>query len=143
MNILNITFNSIKATKSSMPKGKIGVKSNTKLDSLTEAKMGLDKTKTALKFGFIYTTEYTPNFAEIELKGEATTLMEKKEADKIQEQWAKNKTKSLDQKFAATLINSMMAKCAIQAMIMAKELSLPSPIPLPRINLEQTKFEKK
>ena len=143
MNILNVTFNSIKASKNAMPKGKIGVKSNTKLDSLTESKMGLDKTKTALKFGFTYKTEYTPSFAEIELKGEATALMDKKEADKVQEQWEKDKTKGLDKKFAALLINTLMGKCALQAMVMAKELSLPSPIPLPRINLEETKTNKK
>ncbi|MCF7872411.1 hypothetical protein K9L97_05245 [Candidatus Woesearchaeota archaeon] len=138
MNVLNITFNSIKAEKTATPKGKVSVTSNVNIENIEENKMGLDKERTALKFKFNYKTEYQPSFATIELGGEATTLMTKDEAKKIQDAWTKTK-KSLDKKYAATLLNNIMAKCSIQSILMAKELSLPSPIPLPKIATETPK----
>jgi len=135
MNILNMSFTSIKAEKSSTPKGDINITNNVKLDSMQEAKMGLDKKNTALKIGYTYTTDYSPEFAKIEVKGELIILEEAAKASEIMKHWAKDKGKGLDPKFAAFVLTNIMKRCALEAIILAKELSLPSPIPLPTINV--------
>lgn len=135
MNILNITFNSINAEKNSMPKGKVGINNNIKINSIKETKMGLDKSNTALRVTFGFITEYTPNFAKIELKGDATALVEVEMAKKILAGWEKEKTKGLDLTFAEILLNTLMIKCSLQSIILARELNLPSPVQLPRLKL--------
>lgn len=142
MNIINVTFTSINANKSSTPKGEINITNNVKLDSMTEAKMGLDKTNTALKIGYTYTTDYSPEFAKIEVKGEIIVLEEASKATQAMKAWTKDKGKGLDQKFAAFVLTNIMNRCALEAIILAKELSLPSPIPMPTINIGEGKPKK-
>jgi len=141
MNILNITFNGINAEKKSVPKGSISVSNNIKIENVEEVKMGLDKTKSALKFLFSYKTSYSPDIALIELKGELLTLMDIEEANKINEKWKKDK--SLDKDNAKIIINNVMNKCTVEIILLARELGLPSPIPMPSVKDESTNKTKK
>lgn len=125
------------SSRQATPKGNVNVTSNVKLDTMTDAKMGLDKEKTALKLGFTYLTEYTPEFAKIEIKGDLVVLSDATKAKKLLENWKKEKGKSLDTDFVAYVLNNIMSKCAVQALIISRELALPSPIPMPKINLKQ------
>lgn len=143
MNILNMAFKSINAEKTATPKGKIGVESNISVDNLEETKMGLDKTRTALKLSFTYTTKYTPEFAKITLKGESIVLVESEKAKKITEQWDKEKNKGLDPEFRTFVYNGIMNKCSLEAILLARELGLPSPVPLPRIGNQKEAPKKK
>ncbi len=131
MNILNITFNGINAEKKSVPKGSISVSNNIKIENVEEVSMGLDKSKNALKFSFLYKTSYSPDIANIELKGELLGLVAKEEADSILEKWKKDK--SLDKEKAKAVINNVMSKCTIEVIILSRELGLPSPIPMPSV----------
>ena len=131
MNVLNITFNGINAERKSIPKGNISVSNNIKIENVEEVKMGLDKTKQALKFVFSYKTAYAPDIALIELKGDLLGLVNEADAKKIMEKWQKDKT--LDKEYAKTVINNVMNKCTIEVILLARELGLPSPIPMPSV----------
>jgi len=142
MNILNITFNGIHAEKKSIPKGSISVSNNIKIEHVEDVKMGFDKTKSALKFLFSYKTNYEPDIAIIELKGELLSLIEADDAKKILDKWTKDK--SLDKDSAKVVINNIMSKCTIEVILLARELGLPSPIPMPSVKDEvQSKPAKK
>lgn len=134
MNILNITFNGINAEKQNSPKGSISVSNNIKIEEVKEIQMGLDKTKTALKFNFTYKTNYAPDIATIELKGELLSLIDSEEAKKIMTKWTKDKT--LDKENAKIVINNVMNKCTIEVILLSRELGLPSPIPMPSVKDE-------
>lgn len=131
MNVLNITFNGITAEKKSVPKGNISVSNNIKIIGVEQVKMGLDKTKVALKFLFSYKTTYAPDIAVIELKGDLLGLMDTETATKITEKWAKDKT--LDKDNAKAVINNVMNKCTVEVILLSRELGLPSPIPMPSV----------
>ena len=131
MNILNITFNGINAERKGVPKGSISVSNNIKIEGVEEAKMGLDKTKSALKFLFSYKTAYSPDIATIELKGELLGLLDAEGAKKITDKWKKDKT--LDKDNAKIVINNVMNKCTIEVILLSRELGLPSPIPMPSV----------
>lgn len=140
MNVLNITFNSINAERKAAPKGNISVSNNIKLEGIEDIKMGLDKTKTALKFLFNYKTTYSPDIATIELKGELVGLLSTEDADKILEKW--NKDKSLDKESAKNVINKIMNKCTIEVILLSREIELPSPIPMPSVKDDGAKKEE-
>jgi len=131
MNILNITFNGISAERKSVPKGSISVSNNIKIEGVEEVKMGLDKTKSALKFLFSYKTVYSPDIASIELKGELLSLVDVAEATIILDKWKKDK--SLDKDNAKVVINNVMNKCTVEVILLSRELGLPSPIPMPSV----------
>lgn len=131
MNILNLAFNTINASKRIMPKGKISISNNIKLESMEDANIGVDKANTTLRIHFSFKSDYNPDFANIELRGHIIVLEEKEAAKKILSQWKKDKKIGKD--FSATVINHVMNRCAIEVILMARELGLPSPIPLPKI----------
>ncbi len=141
MNILNIALNEMKAIKKSTPKGSINVTNNIKITDLKETNMGTDKTRKAMSISFLYTSDYSPNIGDIELKGEVLVIEEVKQAEKIIEGWKKNK--KLDQELAAGILNNIMNKCSFEALFLSRELGLPAPIQLPRIKQGQEPEPKK
>lgn len=141
MNILNITFNGINAEKKGVPKGSISVSNNIKIMGVEEVKMGLDKTKKALKFSFSYKTNYAPDIATIELKGDLLGLVAEEEAKKILDKW--EKSKSLEKENAKSVINNVMNKCTVEVILLSRELGLPSPIPMPSVKDEANNKNKK
>ncbi|MFA6073288.1 MAG: hypothetical protein WC758_04205 [Candidatus Woesearchaeota archaeon] len=134
MNIINISFTNINANRTAIPRGGLSIANNVKIESVDEAKMGASPTKQAFKVGFSFKTDYNPNFATIELKGEILVLGSNEEVTKVTTQWSKEK--KLDPESARTILNSVMNRCALEVIILSKELGLPSPIPLPSIKAE-------
>lgn len=131
MNILGITFNQITAKKNAIPKTKISVNNNCKIESIEESKMNLDKTQKAIRVKFSYKTDYSPGMGDIEIKGELIALENADLAKKILDRW--EKTKNMEPELGAGLMNNIMAKCSVQTIILSRDLGLPAPIRLPTI----------
>jgi hypothetical protein len=131
MNIISVSFSKIEATRKAVPKGKINISNNIKVTGVEDAKMSFDKTKNTLKINFQFTTAYEPDFASILLEGNVVIIDEAKGAKDILDKWKKDK--GLDKGIAMDVMNSVMTKCSVESLIMAKELNLPSPIPLPKV----------
>lgn len=134
MNIINIGFTGINANRQSIPKGNVSITNNVKVLSVEEAKMGLDQSRQAFKVIFSFKTEYTPNFASLEVKGEVLILGTVEETKKMLDQW--NKEKRLNPEFSRVILNNIMNRCSLEVILLSKELGLPSPIPLPSIKAE-------
>jgi len=134
MNIVNIGFTGINANRVATPRGNISIKNNVKIVSVEEVNMGLDQTRQAFKVLFTFKTEYTPNFANIDISGEVLILGTADEVKALISQWTKEKKLSPDS--ARVILNSIMNKCALEVILLSKELSLPSPIPLPTIKAD-------
>lgn len=131
MKILNINFTAIKAEKKGVPKGKLNVNNNIKLENIQRANIGLQKDRVALKFDFKFTTKFDPDIATMELKGELMALGEKEQAETILEEW--KESKKVKKQDLTNLLNNIMNKCSLEVILLSRELDLPSPIPLPRI----------
>ena len=98
----------------------------------------------SLKFSFEFASKYEPDLGSIKFEGEVIYLIDKKTADKLLEGWKKNKR--LEQPTMTNLLNNILNKCNIEALILSKEMGLPAPIPLPKVNPPaetQTKKETK
>lgn len=131
MKILNINFTAINAERKGVPKGKLNVNNNIKLEKVERANIGLQKDRVALKFNFKFTTKFDPDIASMELKGELMALGEKEQAERILKEW--EESKKVKKEDLTNLLNNIMNKCSLEVILLSRELDLPSPIPLPRI----------
>ncbi|MFH1650231.1 MAG: hypothetical protein ABIA93_06815 [Candidatus Woesearchaeota archaeon] len=136
MSIVGFNFSKMLVERKNPSTGKVNIKNNVQLRDVEEAKLAIDTTKKALKFTFTFSSIYEPNVAVIELDGELITIQEEKDAKDILASWKKDK--KLDRAFMNPIMNHLLAKCNIQALILSRELGLPAPIPLPRIAEDTT-----
>jgi len=134
MNIINIGFTGINASRQNAPRGNISVSNNVKIDSVEETKMGIGESRQAYKVLFSFKTQYMPNFASIELKGEVLILDSAEEVSKAMDLW--NKSKKLDVNAARAIVNAVMNRCSLEVILLSREIGLPSPIPLPSLKVQ-------
>lgn len=134
MNIINIGFTGINASRQNAPRGNISVSNNVKIDAVEETKMGLGESRQAYKVLFSFKTQYMPNFASIELKGEVLILDSAEEVSKAMDLW--NKSKKLDVNAARAIVNAVMNRCSLEVILLSREIGLPSPIPLPSLKVQ-------
>lgn len=111
----------------------VRVESNVAISNIVEAKMP-DPKKSILKFQFLFTAKFEPNIGLTELKGELIEIFDKELGNKIVEGWTKGK--NLHKDVAPRVLNVILAKCNVEAIIMSKELGLPSPIQMPKVEIK-------
>lgn len=131
MNVLSFAFNTINASKKEKPNSKIGIANSMNIDKVEDAKVSVDKANSTIRISFTHTSEYTPDFAKITLKGQMILLVEAAQAKKIMDGWKKDKR--LEKEAGTFVINSLTSRCSVQAVITSRDLALPPPIPLPRV----------
>mgnify|MGYP001603832446 CR=1 FL=1 len=86
-----------------------------------------------LKFMFEFTSKYEPNVGNILFEGELLYMEEPKIAKEILSDWKKNK--KLPKELMAGLLNTILIKCNVQALILSQQVNLPPPIPLPKVQI--------
>jgi hypothetical protein len=132
MTIVGFSFTKIFAEKSNAVKGKINVSNNVTIKNVSESKIVFDPAKKALKFEFLYTSKYEPEVGIIELGGELVYLAEEADAKTILNSWKKDKKVSGD--MMKGVMNNILAKCNVESIILSRDINLPAPIPLPKLN---------
>ena len=136
MNIVGFNFTKIVAERQRSMVGQVKINNNIHLLGLSEAKIGIGEgAKQALKMTFSFTSEYEPKMAILRMDGDVLILLDKKNAQKVLADWEKDK--KLPPGVASRTMNYILEKCNIQGLLLAKDLNLPSPVPLPRVNVKQ------
>ena len=134
MPIVGMNFTAINAERKAGGKGKIDVHSNVSVDRIEESKLGTDKNIGANLY-FTFNVKYTPDVGSIVLKGEVNYMNEEKVIKEIMAEW--KKTKQLPKQAMTEIFNPLLTKSNVEAILISKELSLPVPVPLPRMNIEK------
>lgn len=132
MTLVGLNFTKISAERMGSSEN-VRVESNVAITNVVEAKMP-DPKKMILKFQFLFTSKFEPNIGLIELKGELIEMYDKDLGGKILEGW--DKTKSLHKDVAPRILNAILAKSNIEAIIMSKEIGLPSPVQMPKVEVK-------
>jgi len=134
MNIVGFNFTKIAAERKRSMSGQVKVNNNVKLKELSEAKIGIGEgAQQAIRVSFLFVSEYQPNMASLSMDGDVLILLAKADADKLMNGWSAKK--ELPSGVASRLMNHILDRCNIQALLLAKDLNLPSPVPLPRVNV--------
>lgn len=138
MTIVGFNFTKIHVERKKMVKGKINIKNNVSIKKVEEADLSLGKNKqSGLRFIFEFTSNYEPKVGEIILGGEVLYLMDEKHVKDVLKGWKKNK--KVPKELTAGILNTVLQKCNIQALVLSRDINLPPPIPLPKVNVANNK----
>jgi hypothetical protein len=141
MAIVGFNFMKIQAEKESPATGKINIKNNVTLKSVEKAKITLGKNSPdAIKYIFEFTSRYEPKIGYITLGGEVISVEDDKKIKELVDTWKKDRR--LPQEEMEELINSILTKCNIEALILSRDLNLPPPILLPKVDASSTEEKK-
>lgn len=132
--IVGFGFTKLSAEKGDPAKGNIDINNNVSIKDVKEDNFSLGKDRqTALKFNFEFTSRYEPKVGSVTLEGELLYVEDPKKSKEILSNWKKNK--KLDKDIMANLLNTILVKCNVQALILSQQINLPPPIPLPKVQV--------
>ena len=138
MTIVGFDFTKIDAEKKAPIKGKISINNNVAIKNVEEQNLHLGNEKqNAIKFQFEFTSKYDPGIGAITLGGDIIFMGDPKKVKEILDGWKKDK--KLPKDISANILNNVLTRCNVQALILSRDLNLPSPIPLPKVQLDQEK----
>jgi len=140
--IVGFGFTKLSAEKNEAAKGKIDINNNVSIKDVQEDSfnLGKDKQQNVLKFTFEFTSKYEPNVGTMLFEGELLYMEEPKKVKELFNSWKKDK--KLPKELMADLLNTILTKCNVQALILSQEINLPAPIPLPKVQVAQQEGEK-
>jgi hypothetical protein len=141
MVVAGFNFTKILAERKGAAKAKVNISNNVALKKVEEAKfsMGAGEQK-GIRFEFEFVSRYEPEIGGITLLGDLLYIENDKITAETLKMWAKEK--KIPNNVMTPVINTILQRSNIQALILSQEVGLPSPIPLPRVDAE-TKTETK
>jgi hypothetical protein len=132
MTVIGFSFTKMVVEKNAPVKGKVSINNNVGIKNVEETKLNINSDRKALKLDFEFSSTYEPDIGKIVLSGEVIYLIEKAKADDAVKNWKKNK--KIEKEMMTKVLNNVLAKCNIQALILSKDMNLPPPIPLPKVD---------
>ena len=134
--IVGFGFTKLSAEKKEAAKGKIDINNNVSITDIKEDSFSFGKdSQNVLKFVFEFTSKYEPSVGNILFEGELLYMEEPKKTKEILTSWKKDK--KIPKEIMAGLLNSILTKCNVQALILSQEINLPPPIPMPKVQIAQ------
>jgi hypothetical protein len=136
MPVITVGFSKLLVERKDEARGKtVKISSNVSVKDVAKTELQLGTARQdAVLFKFLYVTKYEPNHAEISLEGDLIFLAPNEKVEAILKDWKKDKKVPKD--VMTEVVNNLLTRCNIEALILSREMNLPSPIPLPKV--EQT-----
>lgn len=139
MTVVGFTLTKINVERKDSANGKISIKNNVSIKDVEKYSITLgDSKKEGLRFKFDFLTSYdvgNKTLATINILGDVLTIEKPDVLKSVLDLWKKDK--KIDGKTMASVLNTALSKCNVQALLLSREMNLPSPIPLPRVNIKK------
>ncbi len=139
MTIIGFQFNKLSAERKNPIRGKININRTCNPTKVEEVDLGSDQK--GVRYTFEFSCLYEPDIASMEFSGNITEMRSEEESKKVLEQWGKDKTLPLDT--LERVMNAILNRCHIEALIIAKELNMPPPFNLPKVRVKDQQPEEK
>ena len=141
MTVVGYNFTKMDVEKTGPASGKVNIGNNVAIKDIGEADLsiGTEKQK-AIKFMFEFVSKYEPKVGHIMLGGEVLYLETADKVKKIIDDW--KKSKRVEKALMSNILNTVLSKCNVQALILSQDVNLPSPIPLPKVKMDTAEKEK-
>ena len=142
MSIVSLTYSKINAEKSKNVQGKVNVSNNVAIKDVQKASFVMGSAKQdSLKFSFEFSSKTEPSVGSILIEGDLIYLADGKTVEEALELW-KDK-KPLPKEIITAVINGILKKCNIEALILSQTMNLPAPIKLPSVNAAEASESSK
>ena len=136
MAVVGFNFTKIDAEKKEFVKGKININNNVSIKEVEEKDLFLGNQKQkVLSFTFEFISKYDPDIGSIRLIGEVLFMDDSKNVKEILDGWKKDKR--LPKETMTNILNTILSKCNVEALILSERINLPPPIPLPKVQVGQ------
>lgn len=131
MAVIGFNFTKMVAERKAAGSGEVSVKISLNIKDVAKANLNIaNKKQGGLKYSFEFLASYTPDLGSIVLTGDIVDIQDAKAVQTILKDW--EKSKKLDDEMLLAVYNAALSRCSVQAILLSKEMGLPSPIPLPR-----------
>jgi len=133
MSIVGFNLEKISVEKVKPIRGGVQVKNNVSVKDVEQQEILLsNKKEPVLKFTFEFSSSYEPKIGKILMQGHILYMESPQEIKKIMANWKKNK--KIQQKIMGMLLNTVLMRCNIKALILAQDVNLPPHLKLPTIS---------
>lgn len=132
MSIVTINFASIKAERAGNVTGKININNNVMFTEVKAIDINLGSgQQPGLLLKFKYVCQYEPKIGSITLEGDVVAMEKQEVVKAAAASWEKDK--KIDPELSRTVLSQVLTRCSVQAIILSRDLGLPAPVPLPKI----------
>jgi hypothetical protein len=132
MALVAFHFKKISAEKKKASATKVNAKNNIQITNVKEAKLNMGSAKqSGVEFEFSFDVSYEPDLGNINLVGAVVYMGTNDTVKEILETWTKEK--QVAKVVIEELYNHLLHRCNIQALIMSRDMALPSHIQMPRV----------
>ena len=140
MAIVGFSFTKITAERKPVGEQAVNIESNAGVSNITEMPV-IDPKKSIIKFEFDFLVKYEPDAGRIELKGEVIEMYDKEFSTKVLEYWSKDK--KIHGEVMQEVFNNILSRSNIEAVVISRDLGLPSPIQMPRVDVKPVENKPK
>ena len=132
MAIVGFNFTKILVERKSGASGNVDIKNNVSVKGVESADINIGAKKDkVVKFTFEFTSEYTPAIGSILFTGDLIYMNEQAKQDEIVKGWKKNK--QIPKDVMSDILNTILMRSNVQALVLSRDVNLPPPIPMPKV----------
>ncbi|MEM4253768.1 MAG: hypothetical protein QXR48_00035 [Candidatus Woesearchaeota archaeon] len=138
MTVVGLQINKIVVEKLAPAKGKISVNNNVAVKDVEKTELVFGNSKQdAINFTFEFKASYEPKVATMTFEGNVTYFDKPQAIEDIIKGWKKDK--KVAPEIMSGVLNQILTKCNVEALLLSREVNLPPPIPMPRVNVKPAK----
>lgn len=131
MPIIGFNFDKILVERTGVVGRQINVKHNLSLKDIKKNDLAFGANKRpVLRFDFLFAVEYE-ELGNLTMNGHVLFLEEDKKVKEVLDNWGKDK--KIEPKLAESILNAILIKCNIKALMLAQEVNLPPHFNMPRL----------
>jgi len=132
MAVIGFDLNKIMVERTGNVAGEIKINNNVAIKEIDKIGIPIKRDdQEGLRFGFEFTSDYEPKMGKVIIRGNIVVVENKKKAEDILKQWKKDKKAESD--VMTSVLNMVLEKCNIEALILSRDVNLPPSIPLPKV----------
>lgn len=134
MPVLGINFTKINAERKGALEGKINISNNIIVTDVKKHDFKLSGQE-SVRIEFKFTADYNPNIGSIVIEGETIIVDQPKKLEEILAQWKKDK--KLPDDILAQVMNNLLTKCNVEALLVGREVGLPPTLNMPKVKINK------
>lgn len=127
-----LNFRYLDARRLGAVKSQVNISNNSTITSVS-------KEGERMNVGFVFSSNYEPNIGLIRIEGDLTVEDTADNITRALKEWEASERTRLPKDMAEGVHNTILSNCIVEASLMARDVKLPMPVPLPQVTLDKAK----